>query len=71
MLAELRNSKTWEFIANKLFIASVISSLMISQQALKNAPMKPSGPGALSCGMAHVSLISSWVNGASRSERLC
>jgi hypothetical protein len=46
--------------------------LIISQHALKKAPMKPSRPGALSDGMLLiVSLISSWVNGFSSSERSC
>jgi hypothetical protein len=72
MLAKLRNSKFWEFIANKMLIASVTSSLIISQHALKKAPVKPSRPGALSDGMLLiVSLISSWVNGFSSSERSC
>lgn len=70
MLAELRNWKLWEFIAYKLFMAAMMSSFMISQEALKKAPVKPSGPGALSDGMESiVSLTSSCVKGSSKSER--
>ena len=70
MFAVFRSSKPWEFSMYKLFIAAVTSSLMMSQQALKKAPVKPSGPGALSGGMDFiVSLISSCVNGASRADK--
>jgi hypothetical protein len=46
--------------------------LMISQHTLKNKPVKPSGPGALSLGIEKiVSFISSRENGASSDERSC
>ena len=70
MLAELRRSKPYEFITERALIAATTSDLTISQHDLKNAPVKPSGPGALSPGMEWmVSLISSSVKGASSSER--
>ena len=44
----------WKFspwrLENKL-ITLMMSDLIIGQQALKNAPVYPSGPGALSEGM--------------------
>ena len=39
-------------------MAAITSSLMISQQALKKAPVKPSGPGALSEGMEYIVFLS-------------
>ena len=72
MEAEFSHSKPWAFNVNKLFMAAITSSLMVSQQALKKAPVKPSGPGALSEGMAYTMFfISSWEKGTSRSERSC
>ena len=51
-------------------MAAMISSLMVSQQDLKKAPLKPLGPGALSGSMESiVSLTSSSVKGSSNSER--
>ena len=39
-------------------MAAITSSLMISQQALKKAPVKPSGPGALSEGIEYIVFLS-------------
>lgn len=50
--------------------AATTSALMIPQQDLKKASMKPSGPGALTEGKEKTaSFISSSSNGASKSER--
>ena len=54
MEAEFSHSKPWAFNVNKLFMAAITSSLMVSQQALKKVPVKPSGPGALSEGMEYI-----------------
>ena len=68
--AEFGSSNPWEFSMNILFKAAVTSALIISQHALKKAPVNPSGLGALSDGMEFiVSLISSCVNGASSADR--
>jgi len=70
MFAEFSLSKPCEFSENMLLIAAVILSLIMSQQVLKKAPINPSRLGALSDGMEiMVSLISSYVNGASSTER--
>ena len=70
MFVEFKNWKPWEFFTNRLFMAAMISSLMVSQQDLKKAPVKPSGPGALLGGMESiVSLTSSYVKGSSNSKR--
>jgi len=70
MFAVFRSSKPWEFSMYKLFTVAVTLLLMMSQQALKKASVKSSGPGALSGGMDFiVSLISSCVNGASRADK--
>jgi hypothetical protein len=50
--------------------AAIMSALIVSQQALKKAPMKPSGPGALTEGSEKTaSFISSTSKGASKSDR--
>jgi len=54
MQAEFSHSKPWAFNVNRLFMAAITSSLMISQQALKKAPVKPFGPGTLSKGMEYI-----------------
>ena len=70
ILAEFSSSKPWEFSINMLFIATMTSSLIISQHFLKKTPVKPSGPGALSDGMeCIVTLISSCVNGTSSADK--
>jgi len=70
MFAEFSLSKPWEFSENMLLIAAVMSSLIIPQQVLKKSLVNPSGPGALSDDMEFiVSLISSYVNGASSADR--
>ena len=48
MPAEFNHSNPWAFIENRLFMAAMTSTLMVSQHALKKAPVKPSGPRALS-----------------------
>ena len=63
IFAEFSSSKPWELSMNMLFSAAVMSSLIISQQDLKKAPVNPSGPGALSDGMELIMcFISSCVN---------
>ena len=55
---------------NMLFMAFVTSSLIISQHALKKAPVNPSGPGALLDGMELiVFFISSCEKGTSSMDR--
>ena len=40
MHAEFSHSKPWAFNVNRLFMAAITSSLMISQRALKKAPVR-------------------------------
>jgi hypothetical protein len=51
IFAEFSSSKPWELSMNRLFRGAVMSSWIVSQQVLKKAHVKPSGPGALSDGM--------------------
>lgn len=51
MFVELSRSNPCEFMSKRVLTAAVTSTMIISQQVLKNAPVKPSGPGALSLGM--------------------
>lgn len=70
MFTEFMSLNPWEFNWNTLFMATVTSSFMISQHALKKVPVKPSGPKALSDDIESiVSLISSFVNDTSSSNR--
>ena len=50
MLAELSQCRLETRRAEKLLITCIISGLTMSQHSLKKAPVKPSGPGALSLG---------------------
>jgi hypothetical protein len=58
MFAEFNLSKPWEFSENMLLIAAIMSSLIMSQQVLKKAPVNPSGPGTLSDDMENI--VSLW-----------
>jgi hypothetical protein len=72
MHAEFNHSNPWAFNENRLFMVAMTSCLMVSQHALKKAPVKPSGPGALSDGIEFMIFwIFSWEKGTSRSERSC
>jgi len=48
MFAEFSISKPWEFKLKRQCKAAITSSFIISQHALKKAPVKPSGPGLVS-----------------------
>lgn len=37
----------WKLVAKKFLIADITSEPLVSQEALKNAEVRPSGPGAL------------------------
>jgi hypothetical protein len=57
--------------AKKSLLSWYMSSLMICQHFLKNMPLKPSGPGALSMGICLTTLsISSLVNGADTTKKV-
>lgn len=54
----------------KALKVATTSFLMMSQHDLKNFPVKPSGPGALSIGISFIaSWISAFVKGSSSPER--
>jgi hypothetical protein len=54
----------------EFFMTAMMSTLMVSQQVLKKAPEKPSGPGALSLAvLLTVALTPSSVNGSLRPAR--
>jgi hypothetical protein len=51
IFALFRRFRSWLRKLYKESIAAIMSRRMIGQQTLKKRPVKPSGPGALSCGM--------------------
>ena len=65
----------WRFVVcreSKRWSTAMRSSLTMAQHFLKNRPVKPSGPGALSLGMLFIaSRTSSSVKGESSSCRSC
>ena len=70
MLAELIRPSQSPLRFASCITAATTSALMLSQHDLKKAPMKPSGPGALTEGKENTaSLISASSNGSSRDDR--
>jgi hypothetical protein len=70
MFALFRRLRSWHGKLYNESIAAIMSKLMIGQHTLKKRPVKPSGPGALSCGMRQIGCqISSCEKGRSREDR--